>query len=160
MDPATEEVTTQETELSRGVDQQSLDHAWAWFSLHASQRLQMLNFWLIAVAFLVTAYAASVGKSHPGLPLAIAVGGAIMSFCFHRLERRTRSLVRFAEDALKQLEDGLAATSGVAEIRIIQRVNEARNKCDFSTYGRVILVMQWAVIVGFLGAAAYAATLL
>ena len=144
----------------RRTEQQSLDHAWAWFSLHAGQRLQMLYFWLISVAFLVSAYAASLGMTRPGLPFAIALSGMIISICFHRLERRTRNLVRYAEDALSELQDRLARDTGIEEMRIIERVEAARRSWSFSTYGRVILVMQSLAIAGFLGAAIYAATLL
>src|SRR4051812_41007057 len=31
-------------------------YAWNWFALHANQRLQLVNFWLVAVAFLAGAF--------------------------------------------------------------------------------------------------------
>ena len=31
-------------------EEQSRTYAWDWFALHASQRLQLVNFWLVSVA--------------------------------------------------------------------------------------------------------------
>ena len=36
----------------------SQTYAWNWFALHAGQRLQLVNFWLVAVAFLAAAVTA------------------------------------------------------------------------------------------------------
>jgi hypothetical protein len=42
----------------------ALDHAWNWFNLHAGQRMQTFNFFLIATAFLIAAYRAGPGNLH------------------------------------------------------------------------------------------------
>src|SRR5882757_915360 len=58
---------TQKYAFDRG-----LDHAWQWFTLHATQRMQAVNFFLVATAFLSTAYVAalrfpSVGSGSQGI---------------------------------------------------------------------------------------------
>jgi hypothetical protein len=52
------------SEPSQPVDELDLlkelrEHAWSWFSMHAQQRMQTLNFFLIAMAFLAAAYGTS-----------------------------------------------------------------------------------------------------
>ncbi len=43
-------------------EKQAFDHAWNWFSLHAGQRMQSFNFFLIATAFLFAAYGSTLDK--------------------------------------------------------------------------------------------------
>jgi hypothetical protein len=58
----------------------ALDHAWNWFSLHAAQRMQTFNFFLVAIAFLVAAYASLLDKSHWAAAF-IAAAAAWLAFC-------------------------------------------------------------------------------
>lgn len=138
-------------------DHVAVEHAWSWFELHANQRLQMFNFWLISVAFLAAAYVTALTASHEPLACVVAVLGFALSVCFHRLERRTRGLVRIGEAALEELEERLARRTGVEEMRIVVTAHSQRGR--FTSYGRVILAMQWLVIVSF-AAAAIAAPIL
>jgi uncharacterized membrane protein YedE/YeeE len=138
------------------MDVLSVNHAWSWFELHAAQRLQMLNFWLISIAFLVAAYVAALDKHRP-LACVIAAFGACLTLCFHRLERRTRELVRLAEGALSRFQSCMAQSTGVNEMRILELAAPNRRRM-FSTYGRVILVMQYLVLLAFVAAGVYAAS--
>jgi len=38
------------------IAKQAREHAWNWFALHATQRLQAFNFFVVATAFLIAAY--------------------------------------------------------------------------------------------------------
>ena len=42
--------------MSADAEQAALEHAWQWFALHARQRMQCVNFFLVAVAFLAAAF--------------------------------------------------------------------------------------------------------
>jgi hypothetical protein len=132
----------------------ALYHVWSWFVLHAGQRLQMLNFWLISMAFLVGAYVAALGSGRSFLSFAIAMAGAAISFCFHRLERRTRQLVQIGEQALMKFQDEMAVSTGFEELRLSKEAERIRG--HFASYGRVILAMQWLSILGFLAAGSVA----
>jgi len=134
-----------------------MDHAWSWFALHAAQRLQMLNFWLVAVAFLTAAYVAALKDARPAVASGVAVAGAVLSLCFHRLERRTRQLVRLGEAPLKLLQEQLATQTGIAELQIL--VAADRDTGRFSSYGDVIRAMQWLIIAAFVVAAVLAPSL-
>src|SRR5438552_14800921 len=84
----------------------ALDHSWKWFELHARQRLQAVNFFLIATAFLVKAYVDTI--PHPFMGAAIALIGIIISACFYLFEIRIRQLVKAGENALIPVQQLLA----------------------------------------------------
>ena len=72
-------------------EKQALSHAWNWFSLHAAQRMQCFNFFLIATAFMTAAYATLFVSRQYWVAFAIATLGFLFSVCFHRLEVRTKT---------------------------------------------------------------------
>ena len=37
------------------IAKQAREHAWNWFALHATQRMQAFNFFVVATAFLIAA---------------------------------------------------------------------------------------------------------
>ena len=133
-----------------------MDHAWSWFSLHAAQRMQLVNFWLIATAFLTAGYVSAIDSKRPGVALGVAVVGATTTVGFHALERRTRHLTQMGETALKALQTQLAEASGLPSLKIIEIAN-AHHSSRFG-YGTVIRLMHFAVIAGYLAAAIYAVT--
>ena len=102
----------------------AFDDAWNWFSLHARQRMQSVNFFLLAASFLVGAYVTAMGANHPGLAAGISLVGAISSFVFFRIERRVRELLHAAEGALEPIEARIAAETGNLALRILEHVEK------------------------------------
>jgi hypothetical protein len=129
------------------------DHAWNWFALHAAQRMQTFNFFLVATAFLVAGYASLLEK-HRGAAAGIALLGAWIAFWFSRLDMRNRQFVKAAERALVALESQLFAVTGIAEIKIVEAVEQPA--IGTSSYRRVIKVIQWTMFAVFLSGAIYA----
>ena len=68
-----------------------LDHACKWFELHAGQRMQLVNFWLVAMAFVVAALATAFSSGLPELAVFVALSGAVATFAFSKLELRIRA---------------------------------------------------------------------
>lgn len=129
------------------------EHAWDWFSLHASQRMQSFNFFLVATAFLVAGYATLL-KDFPAIATGVAVAGAWMAFWFNRLENRTRQLVHAAEAVLAKIQERLAQTTQLDELRILERVKAPTSGA--SLYSQVIGIIQWSTVLSFVVAAVYA----
>lgn len=125
----------------------AFEHAWSWFQLHASQRLQMVNFWLVSVAFISTAYVGAVANDLFLVAIGVAVVGALVSLCFYRLERRTRQLVHLAEPVLLAFQRRLARDTGIPEFEIVGQAET--QKVAFSSYGSIIRLMQWLVTGAF-----------
>jgi hypothetical protein len=115
----------------------------------------MFNFWLVAIAFLTAAYVNALNDKHPQVALVVAVSGAVISFCFRRLEIRTRQLVRLGEDAIEHFQRKMADATGIREMEIVKTAEAKKGK--FASYGIVLRWMQWLVIIAFLGGMSYAA---
>jgi hypothetical protein len=91
--------------MSEGrAEQDQRVYAWNWFALHAGQRLQLVNFWLVAVAFLATAFVEARTNHLIPVALGVSITGAVASLAFNRLDNRTRQLVHLAENALLSIE--------------------------------------------------------
>jgi hypothetical protein len=103
--------------------EQSLDHAWNWFSLHAGQRMQLINFFIVAAAFITAGYASTIAACQYSVSAAVAVGGVVVCLAFDRLDIRTRELVHIAEPALAKLEQRLIDRTGIPELNFVTLVD-------------------------------------
>lgn len=80
------------------------DYAWKWFSFHATQRTTVFNFFLVSVGILAAAYGTLLAN-HQNLAAVFICALAIVNvIAFMGLDTRNRKLVKFGEDALKDLE--------------------------------------------------------
>ena len=138
---------------SDAVAKQALDHAWNWFALHSAQRMQTFRFFLVGTAFLGAAYS-SLLKEHSVAAIAVALVGAWLAFWFNRLDERTSELIKASERVLKTAQARLADQSGVADLKIVEIVEQVTH--SGSSYRVVIAVVQWTIVAVFLLAAAYA----
>lgn len=132
----------------------ALEHAWAWFELHAAQRMQTFNFFLVATAFLVAGFGAVVERDQ-GLAMGIGMLGAWISLWFNRLERRSKQLVKAGEEALTLLEQELARRADVPQLAILLAVET--KAAGSSSYSVVINVIHLTILMAFLLGALYAA---
>lgn len=110
------------SEDQRSEDQRGFEYAWGYFSVHATQRMQSVYFFLLAATFLMAAYGAAVVNKLHFLGLATGVLGALVAYIFHRLDRRVRSLIHAAEDALRPIESLLAERTKNRDLRILDKV--------------------------------------
>jgi hypothetical protein len=136
------------------IEKQAREHAWAWFALHAGQRMQNLNFFLVATSFLIAGYGA-LHEKHPGAAVGVAAIGAWIALWFNRIDLRTRQLVRAAEGALETAEARLANRTNVESINMLAAVKQPSSGA--SSYRLAIAMIQWAIALAFLVGALYAA---
>jgi hypothetical protein len=138
---------TQEYILDKG-----LDHAWQWFALHATQRMQAVNFFLVATAFLSTAYVAAL--RFPAVAGGVSALGALFSFVFYRFEIRIQELLKAGERALYPAQQRLADLTGMQEFKICEAVETPKR--PFTKYSKIIRTLYGSTAVGFLMGLAYA----
>jgi hypothetical protein len=132
-----------------------LDHAWAWFQLHAGQRMQLVNFWLVASAFLASALVTAASRSHYALSLILGLSGLVATVCFHRLEHRTRRLVHVGEGAIRHLQRTMAEATGIDELEMVLAADH--HSRILGGYGQIIRVLHAAGALAFAGAAVWSA---
>ena len=134
-------------------DKIALEHAWSWFALHATQRMQLVNYWLLAVAFLSTALVAAFVNEKYAVAGAISVMGMVSTISFHRLEGRTFVLVKAGESALRRFQRALAKSTGYEEMEILRLV--ANRPRILGSYKQVFLFLYLFSFILFLTAAVY-----
>lgn len=147
---------TKSRDQRREIDQAALAHAWDWFALHARQRMQCVNFFLVAVAFLATAYGTALTKDLHGLAVGICVLGVLISLCFHWLDQRTRNLVEAGRDAIKPLQQRLAHAANIEDLEILKRVDREKHEKKGTSYSAILRMVHWATILAFLVGGVYA----
>ena len=138
------------------IAKQAREHAWNWFALHATQRMQAFNFFVVATAFLIAAYA-SILEKHPAAAAVLALVGAWLTFWFNRLDARSYQLVEAGEDALRVSQARLASLADNQSLMILDAVDEPAP--GWSSYRGVITVIQSTIFALFLLGALYAITL-
>lgn len=129
-------------------------YAWNWFELHAGQRLQLVNFWLVAVAFLAAAFVQAKASHLTAIAFGVSVTGAVSSLAFMRLDVRTRQLVQVAENALSVFEKGNTAAGADEAFELTKASGLARGRV-FDSYRVIIQGLQISVAIMFLLAAIY-----
>jgi hypothetical protein len=137
----------QEHALDKG-----LDHAWQWFNLHATQRMQAVNFFLVATAFLSTAYVAAL--RFPPVAIGVSALGILFSLVFYRFEIRIQELVKAGERAMSPAQQKLADLTGIQEFKICATVEIAKR--PLTKYSIVIRALYGSTAGGFILALIYA----
>ena len=80
------------------------DHAWKWFELHAKQRMQMFNYFLIITGILANALVAAHKEGFRYVTIAIGVLGLFACAGFAVFDKRNRQMAAEGEDVLEKLE--------------------------------------------------------
>jgi len=126
-------------------------YAWNWFALHSGQRMQLVNFWLVAVSFLGAAFVQARTGNLRAIAVGVCLAGAVASVAFAMMDARTRRLVQVAEAALRDIEDARAAANGPT-LRLVTASHQARPSPMLS-YRVIIQGMQGTIALLFLVAA-------
>jgi hypothetical protein len=132
-------------------------YAWNWFALHAGQRLQLVNFWLVAVAFLASAYVQARSSHMTAIAFGVSVTGIVSSVAFMKLDVRTRQLVQVAENALKYFEASSVA-AGMDEVTELVKASHEVRRSRFDSYRVIIQGLQLSVACIFFLAAVFSLT--
>jgi hypothetical protein len=144
--------SSEENELS--ALQTALAHSQSWIELHANQRQSLLNFFLIAVAFLFNAYVGALSSHRYLLAGTISLLGAAISFSFTAMDLRNRELTRAGEASLKEIQDRLASKCNLPTLRIIVAID--RPSHAWLSMGKLIRSIHAATGLVFIGVTAYA----
>lgn len=136
------------------VETTARTYAWNWFALHAGQRLQLVNFWLVAVAFLASAYVQARTSHMSAIAFGVSITGVVSSLAFMRLDARTRQLVQVAENALSFFEaSGVAA--GMNHVTELVKASHQIRRSRFDSYRVIIQGLQLSVACMFVLAAIF-----
>lgn len=140
----------------------AIEHAWKWFELHANQRMQFINHYMIAVAFLGTAYITALAAQKPlyfpaGMIAVISIG---ITLFFYFAERRVRRLIHDGERSISSLEAAITSRLCInypaVDLKIAERAD--RTFTGEWKYSSVFGWMYCGFGIAAVNAAAYALT--
>lgn len=77
-----------------------------YFSIHASQRIQMLNFYIVLETFIITAWL-TLFQVIDGLNVVrilLGISAVFISVIFYALDARTKSMIKLSEQLIEKVE--------------------------------------------------------
>ena len=82
------------------------DILWKYFELHSNQRIQMMNFYLVAISLFFTGLITlmSSEKDMEVYEIGICTAIIFVTWIFYNLDKRTKLMIKRCEDAIKSLE--------------------------------------------------------
>ena len=132
----------------------AVNHAWSWFEVHAVQRQNFVNFFLIATAFLSAAYVGALSGKLNILAATDCLVGLAISLAFFLIDLRNRELIRAGERPLKALQDRLADLLDMESLRILEAVE--RPQLRLGSLGKVVRAVHLTAMAAFISAGVYA----
>lgn len=82
------------------------DILWKYFELHSNQRIQMMNFYLVAISLFFTGLITlmSSEKDMEVYEIGICIAIIFVTWIFYNLDKRTKLMIKRCEDSIKSLE--------------------------------------------------------
>jgi hypothetical protein len=105
----------------------ALNHSWTWYDEHMKRVFQLINFFIVATALLVTAYANSINGKHYGFAIALAVVGLVLTAIASASALNQATAGGKAEDALRDMEGRIAGRLDADSIRIVEHQGGIRH---------------------------------
>ena len=96
----------------------ALNHCWAWYDTGISRGLQVLNYFLVAIAVLATAYVSALNAKLYAVAAVIALSGAALTAVCYGVGNDQRRFAHTGMSALRELQDRVADQLGVEAIRM------------------------------------------
>jgi hypothetical protein len=105
----------------------ALNHSWTWYDEHMKRVFQLINFFIVATALLVTAYANSINGKHYGFAIALAVVGLVLTAIASASALNQATAGGKAQDALRDMEGRIADRLDADSIRIVKHQGGIRH---------------------------------
>ena len=131
------------------LQQTALDHAWSWWKYHAEQRIALIRFSIVALGGVAVAVGWVHQRHEYFLCTLISIFGALLSYCFLRLDVRTSDLVKVGETALEPEQERMAAATGNDAMRLCRFADAQKGAYPYS-YGQIIRAVLGAASVLFI----------
>lgn len=97
----------------------ALNHSWAWYDAGYNRGLQVINYFLVAIAVLATAYVSAINGKHYAIAVAIALSGAVLTAVTFTVGHRQRRRAAAGEVALAALQSRIADRLMIDSLRMV-----------------------------------------
>ena len=125
----------------------ALNHAWAWYDAQYNRRLQVINYFLLASAVLVTAYVGAINANHYPLAALVALAGIGLTAVTSLIQLQQSAVINTGGPVLGELQARVAdrlnidmARLGRAQTPTTRLGQMARGNLSAITLGSILLV--------------------
>ena len=117
-----------ESQLDDSLLKIALDHATRIYESRTSNGLQVLNYFLVAVAVLAAAYVSALNGRLHTVGCAIGLAGVPLSMVAYLVGRRQRDVARLAEVPIREIQGILADRLAIGSLQMTARAEEQRKE--------------------------------
>lgn len=103
----------------------ALDHAWRWFELRVNSGLQIVNYYLVAIALTSAAYVSALNARQYALAGMVGMIVFGVSGAAYLGGREMRRIAQFAVLPIRELEDRLADVLDVESVRMVRNLERS-----------------------------------
>lgn len=132
---------------------------WDYFSIHAKQRMQMFNFYIILETLFITAFCTlcEFGDKMCIYRIIVSLAIIVFSVAFYLIDKRSKMMIKESEKALRTLEGRYEEKYG-RDIMIFTKEEESttrqRENCCFASkflsYSKMLkFIYVFFIIIGF-----------
>lgn len=126
----------------------ALDHSWTWYDGRLQRAFQILNYYLVATAIILTAYTSAINGKHYGVAAALALAGLGLTALALAAVFHEASAAALAVPALTELQDRIADRLSIDSIRMakFQAGIQQRRAAVVTTFGFATLLNMSALL--------------
>jgi hypothetical protein len=134
----------------------ALDHAWRWYDIRISSGLQILNFYLLAMAVLTTAYVSGLNARNHVVSVAVALAAAAVTVSTYTVGARQDHVARLALVPIQEVENRLADELNIGSLRLVEQYRVRHRLSTYAARGIAHFIYPLIIAV-CVAAAIYAA---
>lgn len=150
------EVDTAEQPEAASLDQDeaqlliaALNHAWAWYDVRITRGLHVVNYFLVAMAILATAYVSAINAKLYGVAALLGLSGIGLALVSFTVGLRQKEVASVGEAALTDLQDRIADKVGIDSFRMFRAIRPRgarRYAASFVAFGMAVLLSLGSVV--------------
>jgi aryl carrier-like protein len=106
----------------------ALSHSWTWYDEYAKRAIQVINFYIVATAIVVSAYANAINGKHYGFAVFLAIAGLALTAIGSVAGLAEMDAAYLAEPALDEMQERIAGRLGTDSIRIVRLQRSTRQR--------------------------------
>jgi plasmid replication initiation protein len=96
----------------------ALSHSWAWYEERTNRTVQVINYYIVATAIVVTAYTSAIDGKHYGFAAALAIAGLALTAIASVAALKGVNAAALAEPALIEMQERVGARLKIESMRI------------------------------------------